>query len=115
MSEVSLACEVYENLLFFSVSSKYEPPLFSTTNSTVLERERKMTDEQFTLVSRAMATAYSDTVARSGMSPDDATNLAGASLAEIMAQQLGVFGAVNRLRDLADVLEKQALEEAREV
>lgn len=70
-----------------------------------------MTDQQFSLAAKAMAKEYSDTVARSAMSPDDASNLAGAALGEILAQQLGVFGAANRLRDLADVMEAQALKE----
>jgi len=85
----------------------------TTSVKTKSKGTKQMTDEQFTLVSRAMATEFSNTVARSGMSPDDAVNLAGASLAEIMAQQLGIFGAVNRLRDLADVMEKQAIDDAR--
>jgi hypothetical protein len=45
-----------------------------------------------------------------GMSPDEVANLTGAALAEIIAQQIGPFGAVERLRDIADALEKQVLD-----
>jgi len=71
-----------------------------------------MTEQEFSLKAKAMATAYLDTTAQSGLSPDDVSNLAGASLGEVLAQQLGIFGAVERLRMLADVMEKQVLDDA---
>lgn len=73
----------------------------------------EMTPEQYTRAARAMAREFLDTVAQVGLSPDDTANLAGAALAEVIGQQLGKFGAANRLRDLADILEKEAFEEPR--
>ena len=73
----------------------------------------ELTPEQFTRAARAMAREFLDTVAQAGRCPDDTANLAGAALAEVIGQQLGKFGAANRLRDLADILENEAFEEPR--
>lgn len=71
---------------------------------------RPETDEAFTTAARSIAGTFCDRFARMGMAPDEIANLATAALVEIAAQQLGPFGAVNRLRDAADVLERQLLD-----
>lgn len=71
---------------------------------------RPDTDKAFTAAARSIAGTFCDRLARMGMAPDEIANLATAALSEIVAQQLGPFGAVNRLRDAADVLERQLLE-----
>jgi hypothetical protein len=71
---------------------------------------RPETDEQFAKASRAIAGTFLDRFAAMGMTPDEIANLTGAALGEILAQQLGPFGAVERLRMLANVFEAQLLE-----
>lgn len=73
---------------------------------------RPETDEQFIQAARAIATTFLDRFAHLGLSSDEVANLSGAALSEVLAQQLGPFGAVERLRDLADTLEKQVLDSA---
>ncbi|MBX7459259.1 hypothetical protein K3152_13480 [Qipengyuania sp. 1NDH17] len=73
---------------------------------------RPETDEQFTIAARAIATAFLDRFAHMHLSRDEVANISGAALSEILAQQLGPFGAVERLRDLADTLEQQVLKDA---
>jgi len=70
---------------------------------------RPQNDEQFIIAARSIAATFIDKFAAMGMAPNDVANLTGASLSEIMAQQLGPFGAVERLRDIADTLENQLL------
>lgn len=67
------------------------------------------TDEQFAIAARSIATAFIDRFAKMGMSPDEVANLCGAALTEIIAQQLGPFGAIERLRIMADTFEAQLL------
>lgn len=68
------------------------------------------TDDQFLRAARGIAVGFINHCARLGMSPDETANLVGAALAEVLGQQLGPFGAVSRLRDMADVLEGQVLD-----
>lgn len=70
------------------------------------------TDEQFAIAAKALAGTHIDRFARLGMSPDEIANLFGAAALEVLAQQLGPFGAVERLRQIADVAEKQVLDTA---
>lgn len=70
-----------------------------------------LTEIQFIEATRAVATSVLDVFENNGFDRDDAANVAGAALAEIMARQLGPFGAVERLRDIADQCEKQTLGE----
>lgn len=67
------------------------------------------TDQAFATAARTIAGTFCDRFARMGMPPEDAANLATAALSEIIAQQIGPMGAVERLRDAADVLERQLL------
>lgn len=68
------------------------------------------TDAEFLIAARTIAGAFCDRFARLGMPPETVANLCAAALSEIMAQQIGPMGAVERLRDAADVLERQLLE-----
>lgn len=67
-------------------------------------------DEQFVAASKAIATAFLDKFATIALPPEDVANLCGAALSEIMAQQLGPWRTIERLRDMADAFERQILE-----
>lgn len=69
-----------------------------------------LSDEQYVALSRVIATQFLDIAARLHLSPEDTANLAGCALGEVLAQQLNPFGAVTRLRDMADTFEKQLLD-----
>lgn len=69
--------------------------------------------EDFNLQARGLACVILLVNERRGVRGDDAANIAGAALGEVLGQYLGGFGAVNRLRDIADILERQCLEEHR--
>jgi hypothetical protein len=66
-----------------------------------------MTESDFITISRRIATAMIDQGARAHLSPDELSNLACASLVEVLGQQLGPFGAIDRLRATADVMAAQ--------
>lgn len=68
-----------------------------------------MTDREFRATARTMTIAFLAACQRGGRDSDDAAALAGAALAETLGQLLGPVGAVERLRDLADVFERQLL------
>ena len=72
-----------------------------------------MTDEQFAETSRQLALAVVTIAERKQLSAEDTANLAGAALTQVLTQHLGPFGAVNRLRDLADAFERECLEAGR--
>lgn len=67
------------------------------------------TDKQFASAANALATTFLDRFARMGMAPDEIANLCGAALGTVLANQLGPFGAVSRLRDMADVMEREIM------
>lgn len=67
------------------------------------------TDQAFASASRAIAASFATRFAAMGMTGDEIANLCGAALGEILAQHLGEFGAAERLRDIADLLEGQVL------
>ncbi len=69
----------------------------------------KLTEKQFIASARTLAAVVLETAAQKHLSPDDTANIAGAALAEVLGQQLGPVGAVERLRDIADQLEAQFL------
>lgn len=68
-----------------------------------------MTDEQFRenvhLVTLALGRSFS---ARE-ISNEDAAKISGAAIAQVLATALGPIGAVDRLRDIADLMEGQIL------
>ena len=68
------------------------------------------TPEQFVAASKAIAGSYLDMVARQGLAPQDAANLFCAAIGEVLGQQIGPVEAIDRLRDVADILERQLLE-----
>ncbi len=59
--------------------------------------------------SRQLALAVLAIGERKGMSRADVAELAQMALGEVLAQHLGLVGAVERLRDLADVIERDLL------
>lgn len=73
-----------------------------------------MKEQELIATSRTMAVALLEAAARKGVSGDDLTALATNALIEVLGQRLGtVFAVVERLRDLADIVERQALGEKR--
>ncbi|MCR9178723.1 MAG: hypothetical protein NXH71_00595 [Erythrobacteraceae bacterium] len=70
------------------------------------------TPEAFARAARSIALPWIDRIAREGWPPDEASNLLIAALSEVVAQQLGPVRAVERLRDAADVLEAQFLNQS---
>ncbi len=71
---------------------------------------REMSDEQFKATARELALGLLGLMERKGISGDDAPAIIAAALGECLAQLLGgVFPAVERMRDIADIWEGQAL------
>lgn len=68
-----------------------------------------MTDDQFAEASKATAATLLQVMHATGIERNDTANIAGAALTEVLAQMLGPFAAVERLRDLADTFERQML------
>jgi hypothetical protein len=66
-------------------------------------------DAEFVIAARSIALPWLDFFARQKTAPDDAANLMVAALVEVVAQQIGPFRAIERLRDAADVLEAQMI------
>lgn len=69
-----------------------------------------MTDDQFKALSRGIAAAVYETGGELKLEANDLANLAGAALSEILAGLLGMTEATERLRTLADIVEKQDFE-----
>ncbi|SMQ74282.1 hypothetical protein SAMN06297468_2513 [Altererythrobacter xiamenensis] len=71
----------------------------------------KLNEAQFVEATRAVAQTVLDAFEAYGFERDDAANVAGAAMAEIIARQIGPYEACERLRDVADKCEKQVLGE----
>lgn len=69
-----------------------------------------MDHDTFAQSAAAITEAIDLLAVRKGISPADTAAIAGASLGQVMTRHLGPFGAVTRLRDLADVFEKRLLD-----
>lgn len=72
----------------------------------------ELTDDQFAQATRGMAFAIMDLGHQLNLSDDDLCNMAGAALAEVAGQKFGPFAAVERLRQIADVMERQVMQDA---
>jgi len=73
----------------------------------------ELTDCQFTATVRTMALGVLLACQERDLSPDTAADLVGSALVEALGQLLGPVGAIERLRDLADLFEAQCLGEMR--
>lgn len=71
----------------------------------------ELSDAQFRDTSRTLALATLTICQTKQVSTDDTAAIAGAALMEVLARMLGPLGAVERLRDLADIAERRMLEE----
>lgn len=71
------------------------------------------TDAAFVVAVRSIALPWLDFFARQKTAPDDAANLMIAALVEFVAQQVGPVRTVERLRDAADLLEAQLLDQGK--
>lgn len=71
-----------------------------------------MTEEMFADNTAALTEAINLLCLQYGLSGEDQAALAGASLGQVLTRQLGPFGAVERLRMLADLFEAQVLKTA---
>lgn len=66
-----------------------------------------MTDQQFTKSANTIAALILAQGERMDLSPDILCNLAGAALAQVLGAELGPVGAIERIRLIADQLERQ--------
>ena len=73
-----------------------------------------LTAKQFTTTAKHIAATLLGEADACNLSRDDTANLAGSALLEVLAQTLGPFGAVERLRSIADVAERQVLDQMRD-
>lgn len=71
----------------------------------------RLTNERFVTISRSLAHGILTTCHNKKYSNDDTAAICGASLVEALGQTLGPLGAVERLRDLADLLERDLMRE----
>ena len=69
-----------------------------------------MTDEQFITNSRLLGIFVLKACEAKQMTRDEAASTAACALMEALGQLLGPVRAVNRLRDLADLAERQYLD-----
>ncbi|WP_271077900.1 hypothetical protein [Aurantiacibacter sp. MUD61] len=69
----------------------------------------KISEEQFAGAAHAVSTSVLDAFENFGLDRDDAANVAGAAMVEVIARQIGPAQAVERLRDIADRCEAQLL------
>lgn len=73
-----------------------------------------MTDQELKDSGRSIALGLLELCKRKGASGDDVTALATNALIEVLGQQIGdAFAVVERLRTLADIMEKQVISDAR--
>lgn len=70
-----------------------------------------LTDRQFAATSRGLALGILAACQARQMTRDDMAAISSAALIEALGQLLGPMGAVDRLRDLADVMENQLIQE----
>jgi hypothetical protein len=68
-----------------------------------------MTDEDFKGSSRAIALLILRQAEARKLTPEDTASLALAALVEVVGQSLGPIEAIERLRDVADMLERPML------
>lgn len=68
-----------------------------------------MTEQELILLTRVLSVNLSGLVERLPLSAEDALGVVSGAFAETLARQLGgIVPAVERMRDLADLMERQA-------
>jgi hypothetical protein len=72
-------------------------------------RMNEMNQEQFAANAHQISLALTQICESKGMDPADAAQLIGAACAEAMAYFIGHPFAVERLRDIADIAEREVL------
>ena len=72
----------------------------------------EFTEQQFKTSARAIGSALIAACERRHVPTEDVPQVVGAAMAEVLATFLGPLGAVERLRDLADLIELQCFNEA---
>lgn len=71
-----------------------------------------MTDEEFGVNVRALATSLTMIIERKGLAPADVNKVLTATLAQSLAQAIGPVATIDRLRDFADLMERQVWAES---
>ena len=74
----------------------------------------EFSEQEFKTSARAIGSALILACERKHIPTDDISQVVGAAMAEVLAAYLGPLGAVERLRDLADLIERQCFDEAAE-
>lgn len=70
-----------------------------------------MTDEQFSAAVHVLSDSISAAIDRRGISQQEASKVLAATVAQCLAHQIGPVAAIERLRDLADLMEAQIIQE----
>ena len=71
-----------------------------------------MTDEQFRDNVQLVTLALGRSFQAREISNGDAAKISGAAIAQVLAEALGPVAAIERLRDIADLMEGQILEQS---
>lgn len=71
-----------------------------------------MTDEQFAGAVHAVSLSLSMMIERRGIPKADTTKVLTATLAQSLAQAIGPVATIDRLRDYADLMERQVWAES---
>ena len=72
-----------------------------------------MTDEQFGTAVHVLSASLSAALERRAIPQAEASKVLTATVAQCLAQQIGPVAAIERLRDMADLMEAQILQENR--
>ena len=72
-----------------------------------------MTDDQFRDNVQLVTLALGRSFQAREISKNDAAKISGAAIAQVLAEALGPIGAIERLRDIADLMEGQLLEQVK--
>lgn len=68
-----------------------------------------MNDEQFNAAVRVLSASLTEAIKRRGVDQAESAKVLLATLGQSLANQIGPVATVERLRDLADIMEAQAL------
>jgi hypothetical protein len=71
-----------------------------------------MTDEQFGAAVHVLSASLSAAIHRRGIGKQEAGKVLTATVAQSLAQMIGPVAAIERLRDMADLMEAQIIQDS---
>jgi hypothetical protein len=77
-----------------------------------MTKGKAMTDDEFREQVQLVTLALGKSFEARSISKLDAANISGAAMAQVLATALGPIASIERLRDIADLMEAQFLEES---